>query len=310
MKVLILATIASVIAAGAAAEGSGEIAWGLRIYKGGLVEEHVLADIDSLAFFQINLGACCLWDGYCLVLMEAECLRQGYSWTGPGIPCDPDPCIAGACCFEDGTCEVLTMADCLARGGIWLGSLVPPVDHCNPNPCQQPLGACCDWSSNCELTTEADCPTDTGNWLWQGPGTVCDPNPCPPTGACCVFDMGRGDLPDREEDRYMCYEMAAFGCFGIWLGAGTSCVPNLCAWGACCFDTGYCELWTGYECQSFGGTWMGEWTECVPNPCQPGPGYGACCFEYGCELCTEAQCQSWGGTWMGEGISCVPDPCH
>ncbi len=44
-------------------------------------------------------------------------------------------------------------------------------------------GACC-IGTDCTITTEADCEGD-----WQGPGTVCDPNPC--TADCTSCD----DLP-------------------------------------------------------------------------------------------------------------------
>jgi hypothetical protein len=37
-------------------------------------------------------GACCLDDGTCSVVTEAECFATGGSWNGPASTCDPSPC--------------------------------------------------------------------------------------------------------------------------------------------------------------------------------------------------------------------------
>jgi len=49
-------------------------------------------------------------------------------------------------------------------------------------------GACCFPGQTCQTETAADCGNLGGNF--QGTGTVCVPNPCPPdpTGACCADD--------------------------------------------------------------------------------------------------------------------------
>lgn len=43
-------------------------------------------------------------------------------------------------------------------------------------PTQPAIGACCLPDGSCEVTTPADC--DAADGLWQGAGTVCDPDPC------------------------------------------------------------------------------------------------------------------------------------
>ena len=75
-----------------------------------------------------------------------------------------------------------------------------------------PTGACCFPDGSCTVTTQAAC---TGSW--QGAGTNCSPNLCPPpppTGACCVGAV--------------CSVTTEAACSGDWLGAGTDCDPNPC----------------------------------------------------------------------------------
>jgi len=116
------------------------------------------------------VGACCILDGSCTVVVEAECAGE---WLGAGSDCDPNPCPqpTGSCCYLDGTCEVTLEADCT---GQWTMFGV-----CDPNPCPQPEeGACCFIDGTCQVLTELRCTEAEGSW--QGPGTGCDPNPCPP----------------------------------------------------------------------------------------------------------------------------------
>lgn len=46
------------------------------------------------------------------------------------------------------------------------------------------MGPCCYSDGSCFIQTEADCLDDCGGTceagVYQGDGTVCDPNPCPP----------------------------------------------------------------------------------------------------------------------------------
>ncbi len=75
-----------------------------------------------------------------------------------------------------------------------------------------PTGACCDAMGNCTIDTQSHC--ESGGGDYQGDGTPCDPNPCPPTGACCV---GSDCSITTEAD-----------CMGTYQGDGTPCDPNPC----------------------------------------------------------------------------------
>jgi len=119
----------------------------------------------------------------------------------------------GACCI-DGECSVISSTDCADAGGNFLGG----GSTCEGVDCTQ--GACCDEDGSCTVTTEVEC---TG--VYQGDGTDCDSNPCPPpgTGACCVDGV--------------CSIHSAIDCAGIggnYQGDDTDCDPNPCDIGACC----------------------------------------------------------------------------
>lgn len=115
-------------------------------------------------------GACCVGaiDVTCAITSRGEC--QG-TWIGPGTTCDPDPCSQpdGSCCAADGTCAVTTQADCT---GTWT-----MFGICDPNPCPLPpaIGACCYPDDSCTVTVPAACLAPN---IWQGAGTLCEPNPC------------------------------------------------------------------------------------------------------------------------------------
>ncbi len=119
-------------------------------------------------------------------------------------------------------------------------------------------GACCDEDGNCTITTEDDCDGD-----YQGDGTVCDPNPCPQPGACCID----GECSILSSD-----DCASGG--GNYLGNGSTCDGVDCTMGVCCFD-GFCDPgpYNQADCEGSGGTFLGGSTTCDPNPC-PLP----CCF--------------------------------
>lgn len=122
-----------------------------------------------------------------------------------------------------------------------------------------PPGACCDPATgDCHLTSQAGC-QPPGEW--QGEGTECDPNPCPPpTGACCDPATGNCAVTTQAE----CQSP------NVWQGAGTTCSPNPCPQpqppGACCHADGSCTLLPQAQCPDY---WLGPGTDCVPNPCPP-----------------------------------------
>ncbi|MEK7775683.1 MAG: dockerin type I repeat-containing protein [Candidatus Zixiibacteriota bacterium] len=89
------------------------------------------------------------------------------------------------------------------------------------------FGACCDpLTGFCSILSGTECQAIGGNY--QGDGTSCTPNPCPPpvqTGACCKQDG-------------TCLISTALDCGiigGSYQGDGTPCVPNPCD---CCGTDG------------------------------------------------------------------------
>lgn len=66
----------------------------MRIYQGATVEEHILAEVDSLSFYDYVIppptGACCnTATGACTITSEAGC---GFTWLGDGSLCSPATC--------------------------------------------------------------------------------------------------------------------------------------------------------------------------------------------------------------------------
>lgn len=165
-----------------------------------------------------------------------------------------------------------------------------------------PTGACCDLET-CYVTTSATC-AGAGHY-YEGDGTTCSPNPCPPYGACCY---GAG----------LCAFTLQGSCesvlSGTWQGDESDCDPNPCPQpdptGACCASDGGCTVVTAASCSSGGGTYEGDDTTCSPNPCpQPDP-TGACCASDGsCSVTTSSSCTGGGGTYEGDDTVCSPNPC-
>ena len=81
-------------------------------------------------------------------------------------------------------------------------------------------GACCAIDGTCGVTNgDSDCTAQGGTY--QGNGSVCTPNPCPPpTGACCLPDA---TATCNEVDQTTCD-----GQGGTFSGALTVCTPNPC----------------------------------------------------------------------------------
>jgi len=117
-----------------------------------------------------------------------------------------------------------------------------------------------------------------------GPGSVCDPNPCPqpPLGACCFAD---GTCQIRGEE--LCERD-----HGIWHGEGSDCDPSPCPavpTGACCFEDGTCQTVTQLTCQSLRGSYIGHTTRCeVEGICTL-----ACCIDHEtCVVATKDECEA------------------
>ncbi len=113
-------------------------------------------------------------------------------------------------------------------------------------------GACCQPDGTCRYGFQEYCQVPG---VWQGPGTICQPNPCPPGGACCQSD-GTCTVNIQAD----CHAP------GIWQGAATVCDPNPCVRGACCIYL-VCEIHTPADCATRGGIYEGNGHLCEPDPC-------------------------------------------
>jgi hypothetical protein len=199
---------------------------------------------------QPGTGACCLPDGTCQVLAEADCGTAGGLYRGEFTSCSTANCPTptGACCLGNGNCLVLSPANCTVVGGSYLGN----GSVCGAgNTC--PLGACCLPNGSCGGSmSEAACIAAGGQF--RGVGTTCATSTCP-TGGCC--------LPDGS-----CAIMTQIQCTsrsGTWRGAGTTCVGANCPQptGACCLAGG-CLVLTSANCALIpGSSWAGAFTTCA-----------------------------------------------
>ncbi|MFH0983457.1 MAG: hypothetical protein V2A79_18215 [Planctomycetota bacterium] len=250
-------------------------------------------------------GACCRPDGSCLEDITSNACEQqwGGTWKGPGTAC---PEFAAFVDCLAGPVEPLPPFDC-ERWDLDSDGHVDLYDygfyqrdfvhlHCVPDP----VGACCRPDGSCQEINEWDCTHLYGPTAYRGDGTDCDPNPCPPIGACC--DPWGGQ----------CIETTQLYCtngYGWdYQGDGTTCVPNPCI-GACCDPWGgQCIETTQFYCTNgYGWDYQGGGTDCDPNPC-----VGACCDPWGgqCIETTQAYCTNgYGWDYQGDGIPCTPNPC-
>lgn len=163
-----------------------------------------------------TVGACCYPDGACLFVSQDQCPTG--DWRG-GIVCSPNPCPMpppyGACCDpQTGGCTYTSRPDCNQQ--VWIEGM-----PCTPNPCPAPpqkLGACCHVMTGvcgaCTIKVESEC---LEQHIFLGPGTTCDPYPCPqPEGACCSPNGACSIQP-----RQTCLELD-------WRWIGGACTPNPC----------------------------------------------------------------------------------
>jgi hypothetical protein len=246
------------------------------------------------------LEGCCFDDGFCEMLLAADCATAGGTAQGVAIDCTPNTCTqptSEACCYPDNTCVEVPPEQCTAVFGVPQG----PGTDCDPNPCNLEQVACCFADGSC-FPLSAEACTGIGADP-QGPGSVCEPNPCSPAEACCLQDGTCFDVQPAT--------CVTFG--GTPDGPGSDCDPNPCPQPpaqACCFEDGHCEMQTPADCTTADGSPQGTGTDCTPNDCtQPAP--EACCFEDGsCQMQMQEACFTAGGMSWGFGTTCAPDnPC-
>ena len=155
-------------------------------------------------------GACCHLDGTCENgLDDDECAEPGDVWS-QGLACvDVDCQPRGACCRQGGCLDNVGQTDC---EGPLQGQFAGAGTLCAGDVCV--AGACCAPEGTCSEVFVFECDAQGGTF--EGPGTSCDPNPCPqPTGACC---FGTFCVADQTEDQ-------CGGAGGDWAGAFTTCTP-------------------------------------------------------------------------------------
>ncbi len=144
-----------------------------------------------------------------------------------------------------------------------------------------PTGACCPGAGQCTVTTAAGCSVP-GSW---GNGVACQPNPCPPLGACCSVTTG------------LCTTMVQATCSDWWYAA--VCQPNPCPGACCSAASGACTVLSQTSCPS-GSTYTST-ASCSPNTC-PQP-TGACCTVTICSITASDGCI---GAFQGVGVACSP----
>ncbi len=252
-------------------------------------------------------GACCNEPEpglmFCDIENEEICMTFGGSYLGDGSDCSGDPCAlpTGACCLTtaQGTviCDDLGATEGMCEqnlGGTYQGDNTT----CMSDPCPQPTGACCGGmgGESCFIATEAECEPN----FWFGPNSTCFPtNPCSaPLGACC---FGANGAQIREE--------ACINGGGVWNGEGTA---NSVCHRACCFNDLSCQVLSGVQCTSQGGTpAVGGASlcdgqacgSCAPPPQAESP--SGCCKNDVAIAAAEALCDT---AWIGCRAGCFFAP--
>ena len=137
------------------------------------------------------IGACCLFDGSCIVVTEAECQTQGGTYLGDDATCDDAGCAPlGACCIPFDICEVATIQECFGELG---GVIWAPGQDCDTFTCP-PLGACCELDGTCRVTAEFSCEISLGTY--QGDGVKCQDSNCPQPCPADLDDSGDVGVKD------------------------------------------------------------------------------------------------------------------
>ncbi|MCG8408078.1 MAG: lamin tail domain-containing protein [Phycisphaerales bacterium] len=119
-------------------------------------------------------------------------------------------------------------------------------------------GACCNGAVCTPDQTQVDC--ENGGGIWEGTNSVCTPNPCGPTGACCAADFSTcTNLLTQEE-------CTALDPTATWLQdefCNLACGPE----GSCCIFDGTCvDGVTEAECQDMQGHQFLENDTCPASP--------------------------------------------
>ena len=187
----------------------------------------------------------------------------------------------GGCCISDGgggyTCQLLAWSECYAQHGQFKG---PGTNCSGANPC---TGACCyhsdlpghtGWYVNaCVISTADNCSAlGNGTGVFQGPGTACTPDPCPPVlGACCIPQAGAGCSWCIEVTADDCLAMGGTAWRDVPCTDPTACVDARC--GGCCVGT-VCTVQSEYA--PCNGTFYRDAKCDATSPCSGGEGVNDC----------------------------------
>ncbi len=185
------------------------------------------------------LGACCQFDGTCLLITEVDC--GGDPWDA-GATCAPNNCPAptGACCDSAQACTIVSLSACGTLGGTYLGDNVT----CGPTTCTP--GACCDPTTlDCTSLTEQEC-FDNG-LEFRGAGVACTPDPCSNTPQpVTVTRAGAGDgTVTSNPAGITCGSVCTFnfpGASVVVLTATPTATSAFAGWSGDCSGTGDCTL--------------------------------------------------------------------
>jgi len=208
----------------------------------------------------------------------------------------------------------------------------PPTTTTTTTTTAVPTGACCAAfdSPVCLITTADECAGEHAG-LWQGPGTVCSPNPCitPCEGNCFYSCVGGTPVlvgnncnfanPSCDCDNTnpgTCSDSVTVPC-----GGTTTTTTTSAPLGKCCFIDGSCARTTEATCTGAGGSWNSVgWCPPLGPGCPTtttttttttiAPATGGCCVDGVCTNgVTSADCGTSGGIWW-EGQSCGSFPCE
>lgn len=261
----------------------------------------------------VRVGACCLAEDRCMMLIYEDCLLASGAFLGPATTCQTVDCSLASCCFPSGQCLVVSVDNCKQADGVAgeLGSDCIDVD-CGRK------GACClprkadpgrDGGVVCRRKTMLQCMRAGGEFL--GAGTRCQSVECPEVGACCMqwTALGKGDDACVIATPGECHDIG-----GVYQGDGTRCTAFTCQpLGACCLCDDTCIDTTEAGCNAAGG---------VPRPglgcvevasglvCLP---FGSCCMPDACvDEITEADCLAMSAcarwTECGSCLGCTITP--
>ncbi len=245
----------------------------------------------------VEVAACCLTDGSCVLTQECHCVGVLNGTFQPGESCASVICPGpvGACCIRGACYEGFTLPECVAACGTWngLGSDCTGVFAC-------PLaigGACCLNDQCLPNTTQRYCQCSGG--VFQGNLTSCAADTCVPIGACCIGNVCNEGFTESGCD----------SACGIWLGDVSTCSAGDCPiqpTGACCFGAQCVDNMVEAECEcSYGGTYHGDDSACGDAAPFVSCFNGRCCLPNGsCIEATLERCDQRCGEFQGYGSLC------